>query len=499
MAIIKTFQGTGPNPNVPFAGDVPRPQFIGQVESSVDKLAGDIEKAAVNYMQFQKNQTDTANIAELDAAKMVYQAELDGREDLREANGNINLDSYRREMAKFYDTAKVNMSKESYAQWSAKQTVQDGRRFANIISDNMKNTRQANAVRFSQSVETMASNSLTGSFEDMQNAMVDIKTSLDNGVSSGIITLAEAIEYEDKVFKKTSKSYIDTLTDTPSFNQAEINSNFDQAIEFVKADPYGIYTRDQGLRDSALLDIASKRLGATQKAQNNLFQMDNIRERNIKHNQERNYRTYQAAIVEYNAKPIADRTPREYEQILANIMDEVTAGNLSSSQASDLLNSNQRSMQYKSESFSEAAIMYANEGEMDKANEFINRIPHASVQKSTWDAINTVPYDVSPAMMEVQKYNKSLSGQIRNKFVSLYPAFEDITDKYPDENYTIDDFKQLFLEEYGDRYSQKYFTDITSYNMKMKTVLDAKGGNVDPDAVANRLRTLSKRLNFNKK
>ena len=67
MAIIKTFQGTGPNPNVPFAGDVPRPQFIGQVEGAVDKLAGDIEKAAVNYMQFQKNQTDTANIAELDA------------------------------------------------------------------------------------------------------------------------------------------------------------------------------------------------------------------------------------------------------------------------------------------------------------------------------------------------------------------------------------------------------------------------------------------------
>lgn len=273
MAIIKTFKGSGPNPNVPFAGDVPRPQFIGQVELAVDRLGEQITKGALQYQQYQTAQRDAANIADLDAAKMVYQAELDGREDLRDPDGNINVDKYQKELNKFYDHAKINMSNEAYGQWSAKQTVQDGRRISTIMSENMKNTRQANAFKFAESIELMANNSLTGTFQDMQDAMVNIKSSIDNGLATGILTPAQALEAESKIFQKSAKSYLETQMNMAkeAKSEGQVNALMDKAKAFVEADPYGIFGRDSFAKENALNAIATNRLNLSKKLQEDLI------------------------------------------------------------------------------------------------------------------------------------------------------------------------------------------------------------------------------------
>jgi len=264
MARIKTFQGSGPNPNVPFAGDIPRPQFIGQEESAIQRFAGNINKEAQNYATMQKKQNDTASIAQADAAKIMYNAELDGQPDLYDEKGNLDIALYKKRNDKFYDTIKNEMSGEAFDNWRSTQTVLDARRLSSFMSENMKRTREANRTNTLESMELMANNSITGTFDDMQDSVILIKKNLDQAIESRVIELSDAIKVENTLFKTVSKSYLDTKIQGVKANGdlGSVNLEFENMLTFVAADPYGVYAKDSALKEGTLNYLASKRLDA---------------------------------------------------------------------------------------------------------------------------------------------------------------------------------------------------------------------------------------------
>lgn len=489
MARIKVFQGGGPNPNVPYAGDVPRPQYIGQVEQAVGGVFNEVEKGALQYMELQRKQKDVASVAQLDAAKMLYQSELDGREDIRGADGNIDVNKYRDELNKFYDTAKVNMSKDAYSQWSSTNTVQDARKMSTIMAENLKQTRLATKATTDMSIDFMLSNSITGTFEDMQDAAIKGKQAIESAVGAGTYTLSEGIEREDKLLKKTAKSYIDTVTTKVSDNPSEINDQFDKAVDFIKFDPLGIY-KDTGLRDATLADVANKRLARVYESQNKQIQNITRQDSLEKKQQMQNYNSFNKELSAYWSQENPD--PRELEGILSRIRESSDVGGLSASQAHDLANKRQRTLQLQDEMYVEMALA---EEDIDRSMGWIDRISNQNTQANAFQSLTNVPLEARSGLKEAVKYNKAKSNEIMRKYTDLLPVFEELSEKYPDSGYEMEDFQYLFADEYMDKMSDAYFKAYTQYTTRVDTKLRMMGSG---QKVEDRLKELSKRLNFNR-
>lgn len=483
MARIKTFQGSGPNPNVPFAGDMPRPQFIGQQSNAVSNLANNIGKEAINYMNMQKQQNDASEVARADADKMLYQAELDGSPEMYDEKGNINLDWYGDRMNDFYDGMQTTMSSDAYQKWSNTQKVLDARRTSSFMSENMKRTREFNRQSTIMSLDVLGSNSLTGSFEDMQDATILIKKNIDNAVGSGILDLSEAVKYEDTAFKKLSKSYIENLKEsvsaygTPS---ASIHNAFDKANEFVNADPYNVYSRDEGLRNGTRQKIALDRLEAIQNQQNEFLKVEGLKDRTRTQIQNNNFdqlkmEGFQLLTVQEDPTALIAHYNR--------IKQLEKSDQLTSSQASNLINMNVNMINSIDDQLVNTVALLRND---DEAAKYIGRITDPKKRDQALK-INRLTPEKKSLLTNLVNIDKSRGAEIINDYTSKQQAFGVVSKANPNLVYDNDDMYAVYMYKYynGDM-TNKAFRDFSiQYGRKVRAKFP--DGNV---VLRDRLRTL---------
>lgn len=461
MARIKTFQGSGPNPNVPFAGDMPRPQFIGQVDDAVGRLANNINKEAQSYMQLQKKQTDAAAIAQADAAKIMFQAELDGSEDLYDEKGNIKLDLYKERVDSFYDNAQTNMSSDAFKSWKNTQTVLDARRMGSLMSENMKRTREANQFNTLQSIEIIGSNSLTGSFQDMQDSSLLIKRNIDDAIESGIIELSQGAKLEAETFKKLSRSYIDNLKESVSGYGAatsDINKAYDSAMTFVNADPFGVFSRDEGLKNAMRQSIQTDRLKAIKDSQQQSLQMESLRNRVLDESQDRNYNQLMGEGYELFR---VQNDPTAMIQYQSKIDQLVKTNQLKEPQARELKTLNLSLIESKDNDILSVVSTLSND---EDATSLISRITDPKKIDLAL-RVNKLTPDRKALINNLKSINNTEFQTILRDFSDKEKMFDEILEKEPDNQYDERDLLSAYYFKYSsdDVNSKSYRNFRSSY------------------------------------
>lgn len=484
MARIKVFQGTGPNPNVPFAGDVPRPQFIGQEENAVSRLMGNINKEATEYLELQRKQTDAASVAEADAAKVLFQSELDAQEDIYDSSGNINLELYRDRLDSFYDNMQPNMSSAAYKNWKNTQTVLDARRIGSLMTENMKRTREANKVRFEQSNDLILSNSLTGTFEDMSSSVIMAKQNIDNAVESGIIDMADAIVYEQRSLNKASKTYVDNLvasTEPYGVGIDQTNKMFDNALAFVDADPYGVYSKDEGLRNSVRQDLATKRLQAI-KRKNDEY-LKNEKAKFTYANQQEDLLFRDLESQGYGIISSGSSDPEELFTYHRTVTDALLRGELSQAKANKLLNMRKDVIDAIDDS---NVSIVAGLDDASEALPVASRILNPK-KRETAIRISQLPRSTKTGLLNAIKDMPEESSQIMEDYVRYNDVFEDILVEDQSSQFTDEDLFAYVYLKYASPMDSKTIEFRTKYSRKIR---DRFGSGVTSQSIQVRLRNI---------
>lgn len=488
MARIKTYQGSGPNPNVPFAGDVPRPQFIGQEEQAFSRLAGTIEKGALQYMEIRRKQTDTANQASADVARLEFEDAIQNDDKLYKPDGTLDTEYYREKLNSFYDNLRPNMSKDAYVQWSSRQSVMDARKISSMQSENLKRRREADKFTSTESLQLLLSNSTTGSFEDMQDAVIKGKAIIDNGLDSGIYTPQEALRLETEMPQKAAKSYIDTLVSkaqSKGATEASVNDTIDQGLAFLDADPYGIYSKDQGLKAQMIDYLSEKRLALTQKIQDNEIRRESNELRQHAKLQKINYEGYMSRLNAAYTDGVLDQA--QFAEILAQASEDLDADRISITHFDRISNYNIQRAKISDQVNGSMALS-------DPSNPaHLDRIKDPNYRRKIRTMSLNIPMGYADEVQYVQQYDKRKSTEIQMEYATKSAAFDDLIQdpRHADKIYDKSDLRAVFAFKYYLRNNPtKFYTEfLPSY----RESLSSRGFGDDED-IQERIRTLQNSL-----
>jgi len=300
MAKIKTFQGEGPNPNVPFS-QLPQSRFFGAAEDAVAKVANNFSNQAVQYADFQKKQTDTKDV-------ITYQAEKEKALQSLRANslkpdGTYDTELIEKGITEFDNQAKQGMSGRAYENYQQREIARNGHAVASLANENLKITRQNNKAVFLQGLDSLGQSSMVGSFEDMSINAETMKASVVDAVGSGTLDQFEGDEVLKKSFNQLSKTYLEMTTTITSDNLNEVRDSFQKAEAFIQLDPFGVYKENPLLADQSRAKLAGQRLKAVNGIQNRQIRQANIQENLLKKQQLQNFNDISSALLEATSAP----------------------------------------------------------------------------------------------------------------------------------------------------------------------------------------------------
>jgi len=474
MAIIKTFTGTGPNPNVPFAGDMPRPQFIGQAENSLARLANNVTKMSIDYMDIQKKQKDAASIAQADKEKILFQSTLDGDVSLYDESGNINIEEYQGRVNNFYDQLQPNMSSESYSKWKNTQTVLDARKIGSLSSENMKRTREANRSNYLSSLEVTASNSMVGSFEDMQDARFMIQGSIEEGIESRLLSPKEATMLENDLLQKTARSYISNLQESVSGYGVpvdQVHKMYDNAMAFVNADPYGIYSQNEGLRNLTRSKIATDRLNQVRKKQEEGFRLEAQQDKASKIARDNRFSAYKNRASQLYA---VQNDPTEIAKLNSDVLNDLRTGVIDQRQADYVLNYNIDMQESLNDSKVNTVAVLQNE---EAALKYISTITNPAKRKKAL-AVSRIPGDKKTILERMLKYSSENPKDLIEEYIEIVDVYDDIVQENPSKEYTNKDLEYTITRKRGFGNSDEKIQFAINYQNYLKTKYPRSG--IDP-------------------